>query len=75
VPLDVNPIEFIYIIPYHISHHIIYICDAVEVSVCSEIWFLGGFSDLIQVWEVVVSVVLIFHEALLRLLIEAFEGN
>lgn len=50
-------------------------CVAVDVYLCSEVWFQDSFSDLIQVWEIVVSVVLIFHEALLQLLIEAFEGT
>ena len=50
-------------------------CVAVDVSLCSEVWFQDGFSDLIQVWEVVVSVVLIFNEDFLQLLIEAFEGT
>ena len=35
----------------------------------------GQISNLIQIWKVVVTVVLIFHQAILQLLIQAFEGT
>ena len=50
-------------------------CVAIDVSLCSGFGFRMVFFYLSQAWEVVVTVVLIFHEAHLQLLIQAFEGT
>jgi hypothetical protein len=52
---------------------------AVDVFLWPEVWFQDDSFDLIQVREVVVSVVknhiMIFHEGLLQFLIDAYEGT